>query len=301
MPRAEAFKPMVILAGDLHCGDLHPECRSDNYLKALLQKVVWLAELQQKHKNIPILFPGDLFHTWSGGGTEAINALMEVWPTGPVFAVPGNHDLPQHLLKLQQKTAFQTMVLAGKIKDVSGKVVEVGDDTYLEGCAWGEEPREGMAGNVYNILMWHVTTWQQPFMPEQIAGDADRLLKKRPQFDLICTGDNHQTFTAEDHGNYLVNCGSVMRMTAAQIDHAPCVYLWAPDRPPKQVFIPTVPGVVSRAHVDLVNQREERTNAFVAKLEGGGEVSLSFQDNIETLLKEENSEVCAVVRECLNV
>jgi hypothetical protein len=302
MPRDDLFAPQLIIGGDLHTADLAPECRSDNYLDALLQKEVWLGAMQHQYGDIPIIRPGDVFNHWAGGGTEVINRLLAVWPRGPVLAVPGQHDLPQHNVTLQRKTAFQNLVMNGRMVDVAVTPFFLADGIHVvRGCAWGQQPPAPPVRTMGNILVWHVTTWQKPFMPGQLNGDAERLLRMHKGYDLICTGDNHQTFVVADGIRQLVNAGSEMRMTAAQIDHKPCVYLWQAGKPVKQVFFPISPGVISREKVEQAREKEERTSAFVSKLEGGDEIACSFNDNIEVMLKEENSDVCTVVRECLNV
>ena len=78
----------LIIAGDLHAGNLSPECRSDCYIDALLHKLKWIGELQEQY-DVPIIFPGDIFDHWSGGGTEIINKVIAAWPKGIVYTVPG--------------------------------------------------------------------------------------------------------------------------------------------------------------------------------------------------------------------
>ena len=87
-------------------------------------------------------------------------------------------------------------------------------------------------------------------------------------------------------------------MTAAQVDFEPCIHLWTPGKPLIRLPIPIVPGVVSREHVEEANQREDRANAFISKLEQDGEVSLSFESNIDKLLQNESDNVKQVVLQC---
>jgi len=284
----------LIIAGDLHAGNLSPECRSDCYIDALLHKLKWIGELQEQY-DVPIIFPGDIFDHWSGGGTEIINKVIAAWPKGIVYTVPGQHDLPQHNITLQGKTAYQNLILAGKIIDLSTTSIPL-DGFTLHGAAWGHEPP--VPGNGISVLVWHITTWQTPFKPGDVPGDAERLLQKYQKYDLIVTGDNHQTFTVDDVlGRKLLNAGSVMRITAAQIDHKPCVYLWRNSGIVETLYIP-ITDVVSREHVDKAKDKEERKNAFVTRLSGNTEISLSFDDNIKKCLETESLEVQQVVLEC---
>ena len=297
MPRGDTPKlPDLIIAGDLHIGDWQPECRTDNYLDAILQKISWLAKLQVKYQFAPIVFPGDLFNHWKAD-SELLNMILLLWPK-KVLAIPGQHDLPQHNLELQLKTAFETMVLTGRVVDVSKTPHDLNNGFAVQGCAWGREPGSPVAG-MDNVLVWHTTTWEKPFAPGQKAGAATRLLKKYDAFDLIITGDNHQNFVITDGRRKLVNAGSVMRMRSDQKNFQPCVYLWfAQTGELQKINIPCAENVISDERCKAAKEREERENAFISKIESGGDVSMRFEDNIDEALKDESDEVREVVLEC---
>ena len=99
---------------------------------------------------------------------------------------------------------------------------------------------------------------------------------------MILTGDNHQTFVVEHDGRLLVNPGSIMRMTAAQIDHEPCVFLWdARENRVEKVLLPFDKDVIDRNHIDRQQERDSRVDAYVEHLQKGYEIGLSFEDNLE--------------------
>jgi len=299
MPRAvkPSNPPDLIIAGDLHAGNLSPECRTDNYLDTLCGKLEWLSGLQARY-GCPVVLPGDVFDGWNATST-LLNRLLAVWPKGEVLAVPGQHDLPQHNLELIEKTGFQTLCLAGRIRDVSEEPYE---DTrfYVIGRAWnGVVPKHKYVDILPQVLVWHVTTWEKPFAPGQKPGEATRLLKAKRDWDLIITGDNHQTFECRDGKRSLLNAGSVMRMRSDQIDHRPLVYLWRADGAYETVYFPIDPGAVTRDCREREREKEERISAFVEKLAGEGEVSLSFDDNVDALLEnEEDKAVKRLTLEC---
>jgi hypothetical protein len=297
MPRAiKQIAPFdLIVAGDLHAGRTTPECRTDDVLDALCAKLGWLDGLQRRH-DIPLVLPGDVFDNWRADSV-LLNRLMEVWPVGTVLAVPGQHDLPQHNIALLEKTGFRSMALAGRLIDVSATPFEF-NGIRVYGADWETEPPPVKKGSV-SVLVWHVTTWEKPFAPGQKPGEATRLLKANRGWDLIITGDNHQTFECEDDGRCLLNAGSVLRLTAVQVDYRPCVYLWRRDGSYEKVYIPVESGVVTRDALEKEKEKERRKNAFVEKLAGDGEVSLSFDENVAALLKDEpDTEVKRIVLEC---
>ena len=286
----------LIIAGDLHASEQTPECRTDNYLDALCAKIKWMTDLQKKYK-CPIVLPGDLFDKWLVT-SELFNRLLEVWPTGHVLAVPGQHDLPQHSIEQQYRCGYETLVRMRKIVDLSKGDCWVQANHAIYGLAWGQEPFVPQHTN--SILVWHTTTWMDPIKPGDQKGHATRLLAKHKGYDLIITGDNHQTFTTTCEKRLLVNAGSVMRKRADQIDFKPCVFLWdSKTNTIKQQFIPIIKDAVSRKKIEQQKAREERENVFVSRLNSTDEVSLSFDENVQCALKGKSKAVREMVLECV--
>ena len=108
-----------------------------------------------------------------------------------------------------------------------------------------------------------------------------------PDADLIVCGHNHKTFTARRGKRLLINPGSLTRHKADQMDHKPCVFLWnAESNDFKIHYLKIKKDVISREHLDIKSEKENRLNAFIEKLSKGWDVSLSFQDNMEKAIKE---------------
>jgi hypothetical protein len=190
---------------------------------------------------------------------------------------------------------------------------QAGKVKVLEGCHYGQSPEDksffGTAsyldGDVHTIftnkrriLPWHHLTYITPLFPKATGGQATGILHKYPQFDLIVTGDNHQSFFTEldsriqvdigkfnQHGEsrkrILVNPGSLTRQTADQIDFQPRVALWyAESNTIEWVNIPIQKDVITREHIERVEKRDERIDAFVSRLDKEWEVGLSFEQNL---------------------
>ena len=122
--------------------------------------------------------------------------------------------------------------------------------------------------------------------PDQQAQSAKRLLKKFPCYDLIVSGDNHQSFVVEYEGRILVNPGSLMRMSANQIDHQPSVYLWyAEENKIERVYLPIEKDVINTFHLEEVKDRNTRIESFINRLKDTEEMGLSFEKNMEEFFK----------------
>lgn len=264
----------AILTGDWHLREDTPICRTDDFQKAQWKKVEYIAELQRKHQ-CPVLHSGDLFEHWKPS-PALLSATIAALPDR-FYSVAGNHDLPQHNMELLWKSGMYVLIQAKRLRLIPG------------GAHWGEAP-DDVTGIVCgdtiqdkSVLVWHIMTWKgkEPW-PGCPDPPAKNLLKKYSQFDLILTGHNHQTFTEESAGRWLVNPGSLTRHKADQEDHKPCVFLWyAKSNTIEQVFLPCEEEVISREHIELTEKRDARITAFVERLNTEWQKGVSFEENLE--------------------
>jgi DNA repair exonuclease SbcCD nuclease subunit len=304
MPRQikHARKADAILTADFHLGDGSPVCRdAAEFLTARERKMEWLRNLQVHH-GCPIIDAGDVFDRWQVSSETEGWALLNL-PPG-IVTVPGNHDLPNHSLKLYKKSSLHVLEAAGKVTVLlrSDLLVEIGknivygfpygetfvergypDDGYVRGASYKEKERKIAVVHVY------VGETVPPFIGEAGYTPA-QLLAALPGYDLIVSGHNHQSFvyrTVDRRGNtrMVVNPGGMMRTTADQADMKPSAYLWYADtNTVEAAFYPIEPGVVSREHLEKKEERNERLDAFVSRLDTGVELGVSFERNIENHL-----------------
>lgn len=280
----------LILTSDWHLRETVPVCRTDNFWNTQWNKVQFIKELQEKY-NCPVIHAGDLFHHWKPS-PFLLSKTIEFLPR-MFYTIYGNHDLPQHNLELAEKCGINVLLKAKKLK-------------VLPNASWGQEPDESAQYSFFenrsilvSILVWHTMTWKdkEPF-PGCKDAPAKQLLKKYPQYDIIVTGDNHETFVEEYKGRILVNPGSLTRQTAAQVDHKPCVFLWfAKTNTVEQVFLPIDKNVISREHINEVDKRNNRIEAFISGLQTDLDFDVSFSTNLRKFLHKNktNSEVVKII------
>lgn len=280
-------KVTCIITADLHLREDQPVCRMDNFFAAQTRKLKWLSELQHKH-NCPILDAGDLFHHWKPSPALLRYAINNL-PDG-VVTIPGNHDLPNHSMELYEKSGLAVLEASEKVKvlfkeDYNLPVAYV----KIVPFPWGTpiipffETLNHLSADRM-IAFCHVMTYQgrKPF-PECKDPGAGALLRNTTGYDLIITGHNHMPFVIEDEGRLLVNPGSLMRTTAAQVDYKPRVYLYyAEDNTVEPVFVPIEEGVITREHIDVTEHRDGRIDAFISRLSDEIETGLSFEHNLES-------------------
>lgn len=279
-------KPTAIITSDIGLQEGQPVCRLDNYWEAQECKVQWLQDLQANYE-VPIFDGGDLFEHWKPS-PYLLRWAIEHLPDD-MITVPGNHDLPAHSIELYYKSGLSVLEEAGKVQvlrygDVSG--MPYGGDVLLHGFPWGSElkplPDVYREKQVKNVAILHAmcyigkTPW--PGCKDWVALD---LLKFMDGYDLVIVGHNHQPFIVEHKGRKLISPGSLTRTTADQMDYKPHVYLWyAETNQIKPIAVPIKKGVVSREHLATVERRDERMIEFVSRMEGGYEVTLSYENNL---------------------
>ena len=132
------------------------------------------------------------------------------------------------------------------------------------------------------VAVQHIMTYQgaAPF-PGCTAPTGAKLLRKNIQIDLLLTGDNHKPFVEYNANQILVNPGSLFRTTASQIDFKPRVYLWySGSNTVQPIFVPIKKDAVSRDHLEIEEQRNERLEAFIGTLNEDYAVGRSFEQNL---------------------
>ena len=269
MKRTTHKKPDLILCSDMHLRESKPTCRTDDYTSAQWTKLDYIQKLQYDYER-PVLHAGDLFDHWKPSPHLLTRTMIHL--PEQFYTVYGQHDLPQHNLELSHKCGINTLAQADKLK-------------ILGECHWGQKPNKAslIKPNDIKILVWHKMNYKgKKLWPGQVDPSALRLLKKYPQFNLIVTGDNHKPFVQEYEGRLLVNPGSMMRITAGQVDHRPRVYLWYADtNTVEPIYLPIEEGVISREHIEVQKERDNRIDAFISRLDDDWETEFSFEDNLQ--------------------
>ena len=295
--------PTAILAADLHIRGDTPVCRTDDYMPAQGKKIEFILNLSKKYE-CPVLVAGDFGDkaTW---GDELLNWTIEILNRcdhKEIIITPGQHDLLNHRIDMWDKRGIGVLHKKDYLKvlsyqELSNKeklvdYLEVNGQTVY-GFPYGL-PIQNIDFSRYEIIgkktalchMMVIKSQQEKLWPDQRAHSGRWLLKKYPSYDLIVTGDNHQSFVVEHEGRLLVNPGSMMRMTAGQIDHKPSVYLWyAGDNTVERVYLPIEKNVISREHIEEKTERDERMTAYLEKLDTNHEIGLHYEKNLETHCK----------------
>src|SRR5690554_6947876 len=226
---------IAILCSDLHLSEKPPVARSaePDWWAAMLRPIKQLKAAQDKY-NAPILCAGDVFDKWKSS-PELINFALEHLPE--MYAIPGQHDLPLHNYEDIDKSAFGTLVRAGKLHLLTpGKATHIGDPELgrcfiAVGFPWGapiqSHERKRHLESYLHIAVVHAYIWTKgtgfPGAPEEksLAGYAEAL----DGYDVALFGDNHKPFLARSGKCRVFNHGGFMCRKSDEMNHQPAIGL----------------------------------------------------------------------------
>jgi hypothetical protein len=252
---------------------------------------------------------GDFFHV-PKPGEELLKWLIDLMKEYSITTIlcPGQHDLPGHNLDQIPSSGIGVLESTGLINIISKSFGPMTfRDWAIWGCAYGEEPDKSMVDTTRkNLLLWHRMIIQEPLWPGQVADKSTAVLRKHLQFSIVCTGDNHQSFVVspssdlDGNNRLLINPGSMMRQTAAQVNHKPCVFKYEHGSL-EQIFLPIDDNVLDLTELEQTKERDSRISAFVERLNTQHEIGLDFQKNLELHLQTNDvkSEVKKIIWECV--
>lgn len=307
LKRQKQFKKAdAILSADTHLRPDAPTCRTDNFFVAQDKKLDFILDLCKKN-DCPLLVAGDFGHKALNNGwpTWFLRHIINKLKDTEVFVIPGQHDLPNHRLDLWKQSGIGVLHEAEAIQVLLNdyRTITVNPSNTFPTSKFVLFPfpygakitsiiRNKFEFDVPVVAMSHQMVIENTELwPGQTAQTGHQLLKQFPEYDLILSGDNHNPFVVEYKNRLLVNPGSMMRTTAAQIDHKPRVYLWyAKENKVTPVFLPIEQNVISRAHIEIAEERSERMDAYTKHAREDVEIELSYPDNIKRYLEKHRTQ-----------
>lgn len=280
---------MIYFTADWHIMDKKPVCRLDNnYRDTQIKKLEFISKIV---KNDPLLHAGDVFDSARPNNSQELEMVLLGYAPNNMYVIPGNHDLPYHRFDKLHKSSLGVLFIAHKFNPLNylqyGKTVIGGCDIY--GFPYGTKMVhvDDIEPNQFNIAMTHQLVFKDeiPYGVNNATVALD-LLKEFSEFDVILSGDNHKQFIVEHNGRFLINPGSLLRISADQIDHKPA--LFALNQGEIEVIpIPIEPDVVTREHIEEKEERRQRIDAYIEIMKKNGDptIGVSFEEKVNNYLK----------------
>ena len=286
----------IMITGDWHITLECPVRRMDNYWEALTGKLLWIAETFQEEKCSAIVQPGDFFDSFRANDYLK-SFVIDLFRDIKILTVFGQHDLKYHNVNVAN-TPLSLLGTVGTVKILNHKPHVLGNTAFF-GASWNEPiPKNGEPPNV--LVMHRMVIDTEKLWPGQTgflwAEELNHI-----KFDLVITGDNHQSFRRDK----VINCGSLMRSRIDQKDHRPCVWICDLDTmKTKQLFIPIKPAseVFDTEAASQEKEINEKLDLFVRNLrQTGNRLDLDFRKNLYQAIKDNeiDQEIVDIIHEAM--
>ena len=281
-------KIIAIFCADLHLSLNPPVWRSaeEDWFEAMERPLREIKEIQQDN-DCPVICAGDIFELWYGsigkGSAELINFALSYLPDN-MYAIPGQHDLPLHNLEDIKRSAYWTLVKAGKIINLEANdlINIASSELTLYGFPYGVrlEYTENRS-KFLQIAVVHEYCWvdgkSYPNAPIE-----NRLSKKTTKaeklgYDIIVHGDNHKGFLT---GN-VFNCGTMMRRHSDEIDYKPQIGLLLGSGRIKIHYLDISKDKYITSNDNRIDTAGFDMSAFFEELEKLGNTSLDFVEAVK--------------------
>lgn len=283
----------AIFVADVHLQARAPIARSPepDWFAAMSRPLREIKELAEEH-NCPVLYAGDIFDRWNAPA-EVINFALEELPKG--YAVPGQHDLPNHNYGHIKKSAYWTLCRAGLLTNIEpGESVVVGEKLIATGWPWGFAPCPCQKTHPHNthIALVHafIYTRATGYPGAPVAERINAYKTKLQGYDVGVFGDNHKGFIRTTGNTTIANCGGVMRRRVDERDYKPGVCLLHSDGTVTRHHFSTATDVM----IDLTGAEEVvgrllNMTDFVGDLRGlGAADAMDFVEALKRFIKTNN-------------
>lgn len=279
------ISPVAILCSDLHLSIQQPVFRADaSWLDA---QAHYLKQVAKMAGDLPVVIAGDIFDRWNPP-PELITFAMRNLPKR-VIAIPGQHDLPNHVMEHKHRSGYGVLVESGRIQDISeGGVIMLSSEILLHGFGWGEAIERPLASDakLINVAAVHHYVWCGSHRYPD-ASEQDEVCNMRSQlkgYDAAVFGDNHKGFLCSVGSLQILNCGGFMRRKSDEVDYSPCVGVLLSDGSIKRVPLNTD---IDKFHTQGPAKKESNLDIskFVEQLESLGEEGMHFREIVEQHLR----------------
>lgn len=286
----------AVVGADFHASDKPPAARSmeTDWLK--VQGGYW----RQAHDlcdayRVPFIGAGDWFDDgWrhSRCSPALINMVLRNMPR-ECYGVPGQHDLINHRIDSLKKTAFWTLVEAGRLTYLeSDKPVEVGGAVPMRlwGFPWSTsiKPLTDPHDMVLEVAVVHAYIWikGKGYDGADEKARLKELKKNMTGYDAVVIGDNHTSWEVSGKP-YIWNAGGFLRRRIDEKEHRPRLGLLMSDGTVKSHYLNVKKDRFSDT-ADSDNETDE-VAAFVKSLKDLTDSALDFEGMVLRWLERKGS------------
>lgn len=222
------YKVKLVVCSDIHLCHSKPPARDleADWYSVMDRSMFQLSTIQKEAGGVPILIAGDLFDRWNSP-VELVNFASDVLPKD-CYAIPGQHDLPNHSYEHIERSAYWNLCQSGVITNLFPYGRKVINDVDVQAFPWGT-PLDTSSSKYPGIklALCHHFVWSAGtgFVGAFDGDRASSISKQIEGFTLGVFGDNHKAFSEGS----VFNCGTLMRRHLNEIKYKPRVGLVMDD------------------------------------------------------------------------
>jgi len=217
-----------------------------------------------------------------------VNFVLDLFRGLRVYAIPGQHDLPQHRYEARGKAGYGTLMRAGAIEDVTHRISF--DRWVLYSAPWNHEIPVPDSTKKLKILIGHRYVWagSHSYPGAPIEGESSSIKNETNRFDLSFWGDNHKGFSR----NPVYNCGGFFRRKADEVEYSPRFFVVDDSGRVDTVFMNVEKDqFVQKSQIELIQEQAERFDEFLLQLKSVEIDSISFRDELLRVSKNSREKV----------
>ncbi len=280
-------EPIAILCADLHLTLKQPACRADDdwmevqkfYLDQVTELSYKLGGNEFVGKYTPVIIAGDIFDRWNPSPELLTFAFRHLPPL--IYAVPGQHDLPNHQYEEMDRSGYGVLVESGRINNLGALAVSNIGACGLFGFGWGKEitaPVSKWSETKLFVAVIHQYVWKighsYPDAPE--SARIQSLNVPLGAYHVTVFGDNHKGFDVVlKSGTKVWNCGGFIRRKIDEMDYKPRLGILYSDGTIKEHLLDTSIDKF-KPREELIEEMEVDLKSFVKELESLGDHGLDF-------------------------
>lgn len=286
-------RPVAVSTGDWHMTIRPPVARAESPSEWLGVQANYMAQIAALHTRmggVPILHGGDILDRWDAQ-PELINFLIDYMPE--VYAVAGNHDTPNHDLRSLGRSAYETLVRAGKVHNLTPAVGRQFPDMVVYGYPCGVPvrpiPQSFKKDGKLAVCLAHAYAWKvgHSHPNARVEDRLDKWMDRVENYDVVLTSDNHSGF--EFHRPdwpCFFNPGTFIRRKADEINYRPRVGILYSDGSVSEHYLDTSEDRFVESEVKVPSGDGIDAEEFMKVLKELGDVALDFGQAVRTYLRE---------------
>ena len=292
-----------IFATDFHITGSAPSSRTDDYLRAIFNKIEELFSVAKKENVDFILLGGDLFETYNVS-TSVIRNTLEWFKNReiPILSILGNHDLHGHTMETFYRSAMSILDISDFVK-----IIDIDKQRSLRGFHYyngleedldiDNEPSEKMkeileGEEMVWVVHGMISDLNLPHISRNILINKVRVGKNTK---LVLSGDYHAGFpiTIRTDGVIFANPGSLSRTSLAKENINRDIQIVLVEYDPQDVsssidikyisLESALPSdkIFNLAEHEEIKEREAETFSYIEKLK-----NLEIEGGIQNLEEE---------------